>query len=181
MAMMMARRCGTSLRWRHTCAYRLTVKKKTVTRTTIGWREWIRLPELCETPIKVKVDTGAQTSALHAFRLRIQGDPGSQVATFVMHPHQRTIRDSVSVTTDVIGFRKVRSSNGKIERRPVIRVDAILGDVAFPIELTLTRRDEMGFRMLLGRSAVSRRFVIDPARSYVTGRITFERGEEGPS
>lgn len=177
---MMPRHDGTSLRWHHACAYLRTVKKKTVAKTTIGWREWIRLPDLCETPINAKVDTGAQTSALHAFRLRIQGDPGSQVATFVMHPHQRTIRDSVSVTTDVIGFRKVRSSNGRIERRPVIRADAVLGDVAFPIELTLTRRDEMGFRMLLGRSAVSKRFVIDPARSYVTGRITSEQAEKGP-
>lgn len=118
--------------------------------------------------MKVKVDTGAQTSALHAFRMRLaERADGTTMATFVLHPHQRSIADSVAVEAEVIDFRKVRSSNGKLERRPVIRTDALVGSTLLPIDLTLTRRDAMGFRMLLGRSALRRRFVVDPGRSFL--------------
>ena len=133
----------------------------------IGWREWLVLPDLCPTPIKVKVDTGAQTSALHAFRLKVSRNGDVPIATFVMHPHQRSTRDSVKVQAEVVGYKKVRSSNGRVERRPVISTLARLGDTSLTIDVTLTRRDEMGFRMLLGRSAVRRRFLVDPGRSYV--------------
>lgn len=133
----------------------------------IGWREWIVLPDLCPTPIKVKVDTGAQTSALHAFRLKVSTNGDVPIARFVMHPHQRSTRDSVEASAEVVAYRKVRSSNGRVERRPVITTTAVLGETTMPIEITLTRRDEMGFRMLLGRAAVRKRFLVDPGRSYV--------------
>ena len=133
----------------------------------IGWREWIVMPDLCPTPVKVKIDTGATTSALHAFRLRITESDHGPTATFVMHPHQRSTRDSVRVEADIIDFRKVRSSNGKVERRPVIAVQAVIGDTTFPMHLTLTRRDVMSYRMLLGREALRKRFMIDPGRSFV--------------
>ena len=125
------------------------------------------LPDLCPTPIKVKVDTGAQTSALHAFRLKVSKNGEVPIARFVMHPHQRSTRDSVQVQAEVIGYKKVRSSNGKVERRPVISTPARLGDTTLDIEVTLTRRDEMGFRMLLGRTAVRNRFLVDPGRSFI--------------
>lgn len=134
---------------------------------SVGWREWILLPDLCATPIKVKVDTGATTSALHAFRLRVVESDHGPVASFVLHPHQRSTRDSVRVDADVVDFRKVRSSNGKVERRPVIAVDATIGATAFSMHLTLTRRDVMSYRMLLGREALRKRFMIDPGRSFV--------------
>lgn len=133
----------------------------------IGWREWIVLPELCPTPIKVKVDTGAQTSALHAFKLRIADRGDRKVASFIMHPHQRSIRDSLPVEAEVIGYKRIRSSNGKVERRPIIATTAVLGDTTMPIEITLTRRDEMGFRMLLGRAATRKRFLVDPGGSFI--------------
>lgn len=125
------------------------------------------LPDLCPTPIKVKVDTGAQTSALHAFRLKVSNAGDVPVARFVMHPHQRSTRDSVEASAEVVAFRRVRSSNGRVERRPVIETTAILGETSLPIEITLTRRDEMGFRMLLGRAAIRTRFLVDPGKSYV--------------
>ncbi|MCB1246799.1 MAG: ATP-dependent zinc protease [Acidimicrobiia bacterium] len=142
-------------------------RKKTP--TPIGWREWIVLPDLCPTPIKVKVDTGARTSALHAFRLRVNDNGGQPYATFEIHPHQRSREDSVRVRADVIGYKRVRSSNGKAERRPVIVTTARMGDREWPIEVTLTRRQEMGYRMLLGRSAMRQAFTVNPGRSFLLG------------
>lgn len=137
---------------------------------TIGWREWIELPEFSPKSMKVKIDTGAQTSALHAFRLRVTENGTGTYATFELHPLQRSSKASAKVRAEVIGFRKVRSSNGKVERRPVIATTAKVGTTTWPIQITLTRRDQMGFRMLLGRSALRRRFVVDPSRSYIAGR-----------
>lgn len=136
----------------------------------VGWREWIELPEFSPKAMKVKIDTGAQTSALHAFRLRVTDNANGAYATFELHPFQRSSKGSVKVRAEVVGYRRVRSSNGKVERRPVIRTTAKVGTTTWPIEITLTRRDQMGFRMLLGRSALRRRFVVDPSRSYIAGR-----------
>lgn len=136
----------------------------------IGWREWVALPELSPTPVKAKVDTGARTSALHAFGLRYRDVDGVTIASFELHPLQRSSARAVRVELPVIEYRKVRSSNGRVERRPVVRTKAQLGDHSWPIELTLTSRDEMGFRMLLGRAAVRGRFLVNPGRSYVLGR-----------
>lgn len=125
------------------------------------------LPELCDTPLKAKVDTGARTSALHAFRLEILSGDSGPVASFEMHPFQRSARGAVCVEWPVHGFRRVRSSNGRVESRPVIRTTATVGGVTWPIDVTLTSRDAMGFRMLLGRSALKSRFVVDPGRSFL--------------
>lgn len=133
----------------------------------VGWREWVGLPDLLDVPIKAKVDTGARTSALHAFSLRLTEAGGTTTAHFQIHPTQRSISGSVYASCEVLGFRQVRSSNGRTENRPVIRTTALLGEVRWPIEVTLTSRDTMGFRMLLGRSALKRRFLVDPGRSYL--------------
>ena len=138
--------------------------------TTIGWREWVALPDFGVPAVKVKVDTGARTSALHAFRLRTGTVDGVPVARFEIHPHQRNAADAVRVESPIVAWRRVRSSNGEIQDRPVIRTVISLGGVRWPIEVTLTNRDEMGFRMLLGRSAVRRRFVVDPGRSFLVSR-----------
>ena len=134
----------------------------------IGWREWVQLPELCPTPIKAKVDTGARTSALHAFDLALREIDGHTIACFELHPIQRSRAGAVRVEWPVLGFRRVRSSNGRTERRPLVVTRARAGRVEWPIEITLASRDEMGFRMLLGRAALRRRFVIDPGRSFLT-------------
>ena len=136
----------------------------------IGWREWIALPEYGVSAIKAKVDTGARTSALHAFQLVVTEEETGPVARFEIHPEQRTASGAVEVSAPVIGWRRVRSSNGEVQERPVIHTHLALGEACWPVEMTLTNRDEMGFRMLLGRAAVRRRFLIDPGRSYVGSR-----------
>ncbi|MDH3754644.1 MAG: RimK/LysX family protein [Acidimicrobiia bacterium] len=144
----------------------------------IGWREWIALPELCSSPIKAKIDTGARTSALHAFGLEINEEEGVTLATFEVHPDQRSSRAAEKVTCPVQSFRRVRSSNGKVELRPVIVTDARLGDTGWPIEITLTSRDQMGFRILLGRAAVRKRFLVNPGRSYLLSSPSDQRTDQ---
>lgn len=125
------------------------------------------LPELSDVPIKAKVDTGARTSALHAFRLRIDDGDDGRIASFELHPVQRSSAHARRVEAPVLEMRSIRSSNGKVEWRPVVRLVVRLGPVEWPVECTLTSRDAMGFRMLLGRAAVKRRFLVDPGRSFL--------------
>jgi hypothetical protein len=146
--------------------------------TTIGWREWAALPELGVGSIKAKIDTGARSSSLHAWDVRIvEGNgrgPRVPRVRFVLHPRQRDMAETVEAEADLVAMRAVRSSNGEVENRPVIRTPLVLDGHRYAIELTLTRRDQMGFRMLLGRRAVRRRFVIDPGRSFLSGGSTVD-------
>lgn len=135
-------------------------------REVIGWREWVALPALGAPAIKAKVDTGARTSALHAFRLSSFTRAGEEWARFEIHPHQRSARDAIVVEAPVVDERRIRSSNGDVQQRPVICTDVEIHGQRWPIDITLTNRDEMGFRMLIGRAAIRRRFVVDPARSF---------------
>ncbi|HEX9775437.1 MAG TPA: RimK/LysX family protein [Actinomycetota bacterium] len=136
----------------------------------IGWREWVSLPDLGVPAIKCKVDTGARTSALHAFSLRTFERDGVTWVRFAIHPLQRRTRPSVEAEARLFDERHVRSSSGRDELRPVIETTAVLRGHAHAIQLTLARRDEMGFRMLLGRQAVRGVYVIDPAHSYLGGK-----------
>ena len=136
----------------------------------IGWREWVGLPDLGITAIKVKVDTGARSSSLHTFALQEFERDGSTWVRFQVHPVQRTKREVVDVEAEVLEFRSVRSSSGKAALRPVIVTRVALLGSTWPIELTLARRDEMGFRMLLGREAFRGRFLIDTGKSYYGGK-----------
>ena len=144
----------------------------------MGWRELIALPELCATPIKAKIDTGARTSALHAFNLAVENRDGAFWADFEIHPLQRSRKASVVVSYPVTGFRRVRSSSGHLERRPVINTPLRIGSACFDIEITLSSRDEMGFRMLLGRAALRRRFLVDPGRSYLHALVPEPKGRQ---
>jgi hypothetical protein len=136
-------------------------------RPVIGWREWIGLPELGIAWVKAKVDTGARSSSLHAWDVETHEDAG--MVRFAVHPFQHDDAFTVPVTAELADVREVRSSNGEVETRPVIRTRILVAGVIVPIELGLTKRDEMGFRMLLGRTAVRRRFLIDPGRSFRGG------------
>jgi hypothetical protein len=136
-------------------------------KSVIGWREAVLLPDLADIPINAKIDTGARTSALHAFDLTLTQEDGIDVVSFVLHPIQRSRRRSAPVRLPVHRTRIVRSSNGKSEARPTVMTTARLGQHRWKIEMTLTSRDTMGFRMLLGRSAVKKRFIIDPSGSYM--------------
>lgn len=136
----------------------------------IGWREWLALPELEVDAIKAKIDTGARTSAIHAFQIRPFTERGVPWVSFSLRPKQRSRNPSIECAAPIVDERKIRSSNGEQERRYVIEVEACLGDITWPIELSLTNRDELGFRMLLGREAVRRQFLVNPDRSYLIGR-----------
>ncbi len=145
-------------------------KRKRRPPLVIGWREWLELPELGVERIKAKVDTGARTSSLHAWdleRLEIDGRPWVR---FVVHPIQRETSTTIEVMAEMIGERRVKSSTGHAQLRPVIRTRAALGRRRWPIEITLVNRDVMGFRMLLGRQAVRRRFLVDPGKSFLAAR-----------
>jgi len=133
----------------------------------VGWREWVLLPEMSPVPMKAKIDTGARTSALHAFGLSVSMRNGEPWAQFEVHPMQRSRARASQVVTPIVGYKKVRSSTGHSEERPVVRSVIMIGNRKFAINLTLTSRDEMGFRMLLGRSAIRRRFWVDASRSYL--------------
>ncbi|MDH3226905.1 MAG: ATP-dependent zinc protease [Thermoleophilia bacterium] len=139
-------------------------------RQHIGWREWVSLPDFGVLRIKAKVDTGARTSTLHAFGLELFDRNDDEWARFSIHPRQRSTEAAVTVEAPVSGWKRVRSSNGQSEHRPVLLTPVGLLGREWPIELTLSNRDQMGFRMLLGRQAVRRRFLVDPGRSYVANR-----------
>ena len=133
----------------------------------IGWREWASLPELGILKIKVKVDTGARTSSLHAFDVEEFKQGGKTYVRFKVHPEQKSNRSTIKAEAELIEKRKVKDSGGKVTIRPVIRVQIQIGSWTWPIEITLISRDEMGFRMLLGRQALMSMFLVNPARSFL--------------
>lgn len=135
-------------------------------RPVIGWREWVELPGLLEWPIKAKIDSGARTSSIHSFGTRRFTERGEPWVEFLLHPLQRHARPEVPAVAPIKDERWVTSSNGEGEKRIVIETAARLGETEWRIELTLASRDVMGFRMLLGREAIRRRFLIDPGRSF---------------
>ena len=147
------------------------MKKKIQPKEIIGWKEWIALPDLGIPAVKAKIDTGARTSALHVFDLKEFEVDGRQMVKFGIHPLQRR-RDIIRYgTAPVLEQRRVKDSSGHSEKRFVIQTRAVLGDVSWPIDITLTNRDLMLFRMLLGRKAVENRFLVNPGRPYLTGRL----------
>ena len=136
-------------------------------RPAIGWREWVALPDLGIEQIKAKIDTGARTSALHAFRVTPSQVDGVPHVRFFLHPVQHRRVPVVACEARVVDERTVTSSNGRTEHRYVIETQLRIGSLFWPIEITLTDRDQMGFRMLLGRQAVRRRVLVDPGRSFL--------------
>ncbi len=134
----------------------------------IGWREWLALPDFDVDWIKAKVDTGARSSALHVVDLELSTDEaGIEWASFRVLPRQRSGRGAVDARLPLLGRRLVRSSSGAVEHRPVVSISAIVAETKIKLELTLTSRDDMGFRMLLGRQAIRHQFIVNPARSYL--------------
>lgn len=145
----------------------------------IGWREWVSLPELGIARVKAKVDTGARSSALHALEVVPVLRDGTVWVRFRVQPLQRSPALSVMVEAPLVGKRWVRSSSGKRTLRPVVRTLVALFGKTWPVEVTLVRRDLMGFRMLLGRQAIRSRFLVHPGRSFLAGRPS-AGGDEAP-
>lgn len=134
----------------------------------IGWREWVKLPELGINCLKAKVDTGARTSVLHAFKVDVFRENGCDKVRFSLHPRRSSAKE-ITCTANLIDIRWVTDSGGHREQRCVIQTELVLANHHFPIEMTLTSRDTMRFRMLIGRTALPPNFLINPNASYLTG------------
>ncbi|MGB5898749.1 MAG: RimK/LysX family protein [Geitlerinemataceae cyanobacterium] len=135
----------------------------------IGWREWVALPDLGITATKAKIDTGARSSALHAFDIETFSQQGKDKIRFKVHPQQRDTAQTTIASADILDRREVRNSGGHAELRYTILTSVEIGGLRWLIELTLTNRDTMGFRMLLGRQAIRSRFLVDPGSSFLLG------------
>lgn len=132
----------------------------------LGWREWVALPQLGIGRIKAKIDTGARSSAIHAFEVETFRRGGKELVRFVLHPRQRSVVPAMHAEAEVVDYRTVRASSGHETTRPVILTEVQVLKQRWTIELTLAARDAMGFRMLLGRQAIRGRFLVDAGHSY---------------
>lgn len=135
---------------------------------TVGWKEWLSLPELDIHHIKAKIDTGARTSALHAFDVEPYKVNDKPHVRFKLHPFQKDDATTVNCEAEIFDQRYVTDSGGHRELRFVIKTPVALNGMTWPIEITLTNRDSMGFRMLLGRTAMYKRLIVDPSQAHLT-------------
>ncbi|MBX9471189.1 ATP-dependent zinc protease family protein [Microcella sp.] len=142
--------------------------------TIAGWREWVGIPSANVPWVKAKLDTGARTSSLHAFDIEVVDEGGAERVRFWVRPWQESSDDAVQVECPIHDRRTVRSSSGHTEERIVVMLDITMLGQRFAAEVTLTNRDAMGFRMLIGRQALRRRFIVDPSRSFLGGRAPKE-------
>lgn len=136
----------------------------------VGWREWLALPELSIPGIKAKIDTGARTSALHTHDYEVFDKDGTLWVRFHLHPLVRSNRIVCDCEAPVFDQRQVKDSGGHLEDRPFIRTIVRIADVEWPVELSLTNRESMKFRMLLGRTALRVGFLVDSSRSYLMSK-----------
>ena len=145
---------------------------------TVGWREWVSLPDIGLPLIKAKVDTGARTSALHAFEVSPFEKDNIQYVRFFIHPIQENDEIVQECIAPVCDYRWISDSGGHREQRFVIETPIQIGGLSWPIEITLTNRDTMKFRMLLGRTAMENRIVVDPVASYLHGKVSKKKSKE---
>ena len=142
------------------------LKKVSTPKIILGWREWAALPVLGICRIKVKIDTGARNSALHAFNYSLTNKNGGDWISFDVHPNQKDDNFIKSCTTRLMDRRWVTNSGGASEKRFVIETPIRIGEREWPIIITLSNRDEMGFRMLVGRTAIKGKYLVDPGKSF---------------
>jgi len=142
----------------------------TLSFVTVGWREWVFLPVLGLPQIKAKIDTGARTSCLHAFSVEPFAKSGEEWVRFGIHPHQDDTETEIFCEAQVFDKRTVTDSGGHKEERYVIMTDIMIAEQRWPIEITLTNRDTMLFRMLLGRTAMEQKIIVNPGESFLLGK-----------
>jgi hypothetical protein len=133
----------------------------------LGWREWVSLPAFGIDRIKAKVDTGARTSCLHAFDVRMEESQDQKLVRFFIHPEQHNLEHAIECVAPLKDQREVRDSGGHSEMRYVIETEITIGSETHRVEFTLTNRDSMGFRMLIGRTAMKGRYLVDPGQSFL--------------
>jgi ribosomal protein S6--L-glutamate ligase len=139
----------------------------------LGWEEWVALPELGLPAIKVKVDTGARTSALHAYYVEPFGSPRARKVRFGVHPLPRQRDVAIECTARLIDRREVKSSSGESEQRWVIETAISIAGQQWPIEITLADRNMMTYRMLLGRQAIQAGMLVDPSSSFLQPKLHY--------
>ncbi len=147
----------------------MTLKKKK--KIIIGWEEWVTFPDLGLPAVKAKIDTGAKTSALHATHIQPFDKDGQKFVRFCVHPLSKNREIECTCEAPLIDHRFITSSNGRKEKRYVIRTKFIIGEHVFSSDLTLTSRFGMRFRMLLGKEALIKgRMIIDPSKKFLMGK-----------
>jgi len=144
--------------------------QKSMDKPMLGWREWVALPDLNIGQIKAKIDTGARSSALHAYTIDPYRKGEQRWIMFAIHPRQKHTDVSIECHAPIKDRRLVTDSGGHKQWRYVIETQLVLGHSIITAEMTLTNRDTMRFRMLLGRTAMDGRFIIDPGASYLLGK-----------
>lgn len=139
-------------------------------RMVLGWREWLALPTLDISAIKAKIDSGARSSALHVEAIEEFRRDNADWVRFQLNPLTRSSKRVRWIETPLSERRKVTDSGGNVSVRPFIKTEVRIGPISFEIEMNLTNRRAMLFPMLLGRTAMSGRIVIDPQRSFALGK-----------
>jgi ribosomal protein S6--L-glutamate ligase len=139
----------------------------------LGWQEWVALPELGLPALKAKIDTGAKTSALHTHSIEAFGPSSRPMVRFTVRPDPKCADLEIAVAAAVVDRREVTSSNGERELRFVISTRVQMGTDTWPIEVTLTNRDRMAYRMLLGRQAIRRNVLVDPDTTFRQPRLSY--------
>ena len=142
-----------------------------IQKVALGWREWVALPDLGLHAIKTKIDTGAKTSALHAYYTEPYQLDGVDMVKFLIHPIQKNSDCHVECHAPISDYREITDSGGHKEMRYVIESNIVVGSQQWSIELTLTNRDTMRFRMLLGRRAMQNRVIVNPDASFLHGKL----------
>lgn len=142
-------------------------------RLIVGWQEWVALPELGLPALKAKIDTGAKTSALHTHRIEAYGTGKRLKVRFAVRPSPETGDLEVESDAGVVDRREVVSSNGVPEMRYVIMTTLSIAGRQWPIEVTLTNRERMTYRMLIGRQAIRSDVLVDCASSFCQPRLSY--------
>ena len=148
----------------------MSVLENDTNKIIVGWREWVSLPDLGIKSIKAKMDTGAKTSALHTYFIEPINNSERPMVRFGIHPMQKSVKNDTICIADIVDERRIVDSGGHPELRYIIRTSILVGNKKWPVDLSLTNREQMRFRLLIGRAAISEQLIIDPKLSFTLGR-----------